>query len=169
MTDKCPKCGSMVELFLDLGRGTEAAVGLRCTEHPMCLWEDTMADRGARIAELETEAAKEKASRIGYQDVVYAVCNILDAINGRSVRIGKGMVVDEVVSGIQTLQSKIAKLEAIVDKLRAACLEALPVIMEARDAVEEQYGEAVASRQYDHLIGLLSPKEAAEATQEDKP
>ena len=96
----------------------------------------------ARIKELEAERdhaqehldgarlalVKEKQIRVGYQDIVYAVCNLLDVFGPGGIR--ERITVGEVVPKLRAMQSEIIDANAERDKL-AAAVEELRLIVQA--------------------------------------
>jgi hypothetical protein len=68
---------------------------------------------------------REKQARVYYQNIVYKVCTLLDAIEGRCIEHGKGIVCGtletpetEVEEAMERTKAKIERLQAVVHKLR---------------------------------------------------
>ena len=61
---------------------------------------------------------REKAARVYYQNIVYATCTTLDAIEGRSIRHGKGLVCGTLETPSTEVQEAMLRTKAEIGRLK---------------------------------------------------
>jgi len=72
-----------------------------------------------RIEELEQKAAKEKQTRIKYQDIVYAACMALDSVDkGSCTQDVITSRIDKIIKNNKTLKQEVGRLRKELIKIR---------------------------------------------------
>ena len=108
MSETCPECGAEIyEVFQGKEHEDGGVEYLR-----------------RQLAAKTEELATEKARRVEYQDVVYAVCVELDKELGRSPSRGNGTTIDQLVDSVRGLiefkaLAELARLREVVDAIAA--------------------------------------------------